>query len=251
MTDILGQRQKIGLLIPSTNSTVQPEMDDMRPAGVTNHVSRIDVPNQAFTSNDDARAIVEATWADLLPALDRLMACNPDRVIMAMAVPCFWGGNNATQALKSKLEDRAGVPVIMPPDALHEALQKIGAATPISRIGIVSPYMPLADEHVANWFTEKGYEHVVIEGLKAPREDAVVSVSPDAQVNALKKLSAQQVDALLQVGTSMASAKLLADAEVFLGKPALAVNTACYWSALRSAGVHDKVAGFGPLLAEH
>jgi maleate isomerase len=240
VTDILGYRQKIGLLIPSTNSTVQPEMDDMRPAGVTNHVSRIDVPNQAFTSNDDARAIVEATWVDLLPALDRLMACNPDRIIMAMAVPCFWGGNNATRTSKTKLEDRAGVPVIMPPDALHEALQTIGAATPIRRIGIVSPYMPLADEHVANWFMEKGYEQVIVEGLKAPREDAVVSVSPDAQVSGL-----------LQVGTSMASAKLLAEAQAFLGKPALAVNTACYWSALRSAGVHDKVAGFGPLLAEH
>jgi maleate isomerase len=250
MTDILGYRQKIGLLIPSTNSTVQPEMDDMRPAGVTNHVSRIDVPNQTFTSNDDARAIVEATWVDLLPAVDRLMACNPDRLIMAMAVPCFWGGTSATQTLKAKLEQRAGVPVTMPPDALHEALQALGTATPIRRIGIVSPYMPLADEHVAQWFTEQGYEQVFIEGLKAHQEDAVVSVSPAAQVDTFKRLDAKGVDALLQVGTSMASAQLVVGVEAFLGKPVLAVNTACYWSALRAAGIPDKVAGFGQLLAE-
>jgi hypothetical protein len=41
-------------------------MDAMRPAGVTNRVSRIAVPNEAFASDADAEA--EA------PAVDRVMA---------------------------------------------------------------------------------------------------------------------------------------------------------------------------------
>ena len=57
MTDVLGWRLKVGLLVPSTNSSVQPETDDMRPAGVTNHVARIHVPNQTFESDADAEAI--------------------------------------------------------------------------------------------------------------------------------------------------------------------------------------------------
>jgi maleate isomerase len=37
--------KKFAVLIPSTNTSVQPEFDDMRPVGVTNHISRIRIPN--------------------------------------------------------------------------------------------------------------------------------------------------------------------------------------------------------------
>ena len=45
-------------------------------------------------------------------------------------------------------------------------------------------------------------------------------------------------------------ARLAAQAEVWLGKPVIAINTATYWYALRRNGIRDKVAGFGRLLAE-
>ena len=35
MTDALGWRQKFAVLVPSTNTSVQPEFDAMRPPGVT------------------------------------------------------------------------------------------------------------------------------------------------------------------------------------------------------------------------
>ena len=37
---------------------------------------------------------------------------------------------------------------------------------------------------------------------------------------------------------------------MYLGKPVIAINTATYWHALRTCGIHDKKAGFGSLL-EH
>ena len=40
MTDALGYRAKFGVLGPSTNTIVQPEFDDLRVPGVTNHYSR-------------------------------------------------------------------------------------------------------------------------------------------------------------------------------------------------------------------
>lgn len=41
MTDTLGFRKKFGVIAPSTNTSVQPEFDAMRPRGVTNHFARI------------------------------------------------------------------------------------------------------------------------------------------------------------------------------------------------------------------
>ena len=136
-----------------------------------------------------------------------------------MAVPCFWGGVSATRKLKREMETRAGVPVTMPPDAIHQALQVLGDNTPIRRLGIISPYMPLADQHVAKWFEEMSYEQVIVQGLKAKTEDSVVNVTPEEQSDAFKHLNEAGVDALVQVGTSMASVGLAASVERELGKP--------------------------------
>ena len=40
MPDTLGYRKRIGIVVPSTNTTVQPECEAMRPRGVTNHIGR-------------------------------------------------------------------------------------------------------------------------------------------------------------------------------------------------------------------
>ncbi len=247
MTDILGYRLKLGILVPSTNSSVQPEMDDLRPEGVTNHVSRIAVPNQSFHTDADAQAIVDATYDDLMPAIDRVMSCNPDKLIMAMAVPCFWGGVAAGEELKGRLEARAGVPVITPPDALHGALTALGAR----RIAGISPYMPLADQHVANWFVERGYDVEAIQGLKAATEDSVVDLSPEQQEQGLAALAMPGVDVLLQVGTSMASSRLIEEFEAKFDRPVVSVNNACMWHALRTSAIQDRITGFGRLLEDH
>lgn len=55
------------------------------------------------------------------------------------------------------------------------------------------------------------------------------------------------VDAIVPVGTNLSAVKLCAAAELWLGKPVIAINTATYWQALRNAGIHDKFEGFGQL----
>ena len=38
-------------------------------------------------------------------------------------------------------------------------------------------------------------------------------------------------------------------AETWLGKPVIAINTAIYRHALRASGINDKIDGWGPLLS--
>ncbi|MFN7000860.1 MAG: hypothetical protein ACK4ST_12665, partial [Elioraea tepidiphila] len=59
MPDAQGFRRKFGVLGPSTNTIVQPDFDDMRPYGVTNHYSRIFTPNANAISNETFRAGAE------------------------------------------------------------------------------------------------------------------------------------------------------------------------------------------------
>jgi maleate isomerase len=46
-------------------------------------------------------------------------------------------------------------------------------------------------------------------------------------------------------------ARLAGSASQWMKRPVVAINTAIYWNALRSSGIQDKIAGFGPLLEQH
>jgi maleate isomerase len=66
----------------------------------------------------------------------------------------------------------------------------------------------------------------------------------------LLELDGDDVDALVQVGTNLSMVRLAAAAELWLGKPVVAINTATYWHSLRANNIHDRLEGFGRLLAE-
>ena len=44
---------KFGITTPSTNTIVQPEYDDLRPHGVTNHLGRMHIPPMAIRTAED------------------------------------------------------------------------------------------------------------------------------------------------------------------------------------------------------
>jgi len=85
MPDALGWRQKFAVLVPSTNTAVQPEFDDMRPVGVTNHISRIRIPNMALQSNDDFKRLIELIVVAQMEAVDSAMSMEPDRLVLGIS----------------------------------------------------------------------------------------------------------------------------------------------------------------------
>ncbi|WP_168787952.1 maleate cis-trans isomerase family protein [Paraburkholderia aromaticivorans] len=244
MTDSLGWRQKFAVLIPSTNTSVQPEFDEMRPAGVTNHISRIRIPNIALNNNEDFNRLIELITAAQDEAVDAVMSCEPDRLVLGISAETFWDGLAASRRLKASLEERTRLPVSMGSDACSAALDAYGART----IGVVTPYQPVGDENVVRFFEECGYRVKRIKGLRCDSPVHIAHVQSDTLEQALHEVDGDDVDALVQVGTNLAMAKLAGEVEQTLGKPVLAINTTIYWQALRSSGIEDKVLGFGSLM---
>jgi len=247
MTDSLGWRAKFGVLIPSTNTSVQPEFDAMRPPGVTNHISRIRIPNMALENDADFARLVDHIAAGQIEAVDSVMTCEPDRLVLGISVETFWGGYALSQKLKADLEKHTGLAISMGADAAEKALKRLGAR----RIGVVTPYFPIGDRNVAQFFNEAGLEVRKIVGLKCASPVLIAHVSEAALREAILAVNGSEIDAIIQVGTNLAMARLAPEAERWLGKPVVAINTAIYWHALRASGINDKVAGWGPLLEQH
>lgn len=249
MTDSLGWRRKFGVLAPSTNTSVQPEFDAMRPAGVTNHFSRIIIPDTRVTGDKSFMAMMDDIRAALMPALDAVMSCHPDYVVMGMSAETFWDGLQGSVKLQRKMEKRARVGIAMGSDACQAALRKYGKG--IKRLGLITPYMPVGDRQVHRFFTECGFEVVNLLGLKCKSPVAIAHVSEQRLRDAIVEVNRGSVDAIVQVGTNLAMARVAGIAEFWLDKPVIAINTATYWWALRQNGIRDRMQGWGSLLAEH
>jgi maleate isomerase len=248
MPDRLGYRLKLGIVIPSTNSIVQPETDAMRPRGVTNHIGRIHIPDLPLTNDTEFEQIMVAIEPDLYGAVDRVMSCQTGHLIMAMSIPTFWGGMAGAAQLKARLEARAGVKVSLGSLACAEALRKF---SDVRTVGVLTPYQPVGDAQVAGFFQENGWRVGAVHSLRRPSEVLIGHATEADLRDGLKTLAAKGVDAIVQAGTDLAMADIAGEAERWLGIPVIAINVATYWSALRACGIGDRIAGFGTLLADH
>lgn len=246
MTDALGFRKKFGVIAPSTNTSVQPEFEAMRPRGVTNHFGRIHIPNDPIRNDDDFNQLMDNIRAQMLRAVEEVMTCEPDYLIMGMSSETFWDGLEGSKKLQQRVEARAGVKVSMGSDAARAALQRYGA----KRIGVITPYMPVGDAQVRRFFGDCGFEVVRLKGLKCATPRLIAQVSSQDIRNALLELDGDDIDALLTLGTALPAARVSAEAERWLGKPVLAVNAVSYWHAIRQCGIEDRVLGHGRILEE-
>ena len=117
MADSLGQRGKFGVLAPSTNTSVQPEYEAMRPWGITHHHSRLVIPDSRVTDEASFVLMMNDIRGALFPALEAVLTCDPDYVILGMSAETFWDGVEGSSQLQEKLEKTAKRGVAMGSDA--------------------------------------------------------------------------------------------------------------------------------------
>ena len=246
MTDLLGYRKRIGIVVPSTNTSVQPESEMLRPRGVTNHIARISIKERPLTSEQAFLEHVQAMRDGMRGAIDQVMTCQPDHVIMAVALEAFWGGVQQADELQRELSERAKVGVSMGSTATVAALRRLGA----KRIAVLTPHQPRGDEQVRHYFEDAGFEVKRLVGLKCASPVLIAHTTARQMIDALKSLDGDDIDALVQVGTNLAAIEVCTQAERWVGKPVLAINAVTYWDALRRCGVEDRITGYGSVLEQ-
>ncbi|WP_295856099.1 hypothetical protein [uncultured Xylophilus sp.] len=245
--DHLGFRMKFGALGPSTNTIVQPDFDDMRPVGVTNHYSRIVIPDMPVNTDDDFLRLVDAIQANTLEAAQVLKSMEMQYLVMGMSAATFWDGRAGAEKYLATMHEHVGVGVSCGSFATEAALNAYGA----KRIAFFSPYFPVANAQVKRFYEDCGFTVVRELCLQRPSPVQIAHTTDAMCRDAIRALDGDDVDAIVQVGTNLSMVRFAAAAELFLDKPVIAINTATYWHALRACGIQDRLQGFGQLLSHH
>jgi maleate isomerase len=220
----------------------------MRPVGVTNHYSRIFTPNTNALSNETFRAGIDTIGSNVMDAIKSVMTCEPDYLIMGISALSFFGGVKGADAFAKRITEATELGLTIGSHATAAAIEALGG---IKRIAVLTPYWPVMNAEVKRYFGDAGLTVVRDIALQCTSWTGIAAVTPIECRDAIRRLDGDDVGAIVQVGTNLSMMRLAAAAELWLGKPVIAINTATYWHALRANGIRDQFSGFGRLLESH
>ena len=241
---VYGTRAKIGVIVPPTNTANEAEWARMVPPGVTLHAARM--PLHLDTTSEAGKA---ALYADVERYAGDLAMASVDLI----AYGCTAGSMvSPVGALPSFMSERTGRPAVTTAQALVEALGALGA----TRIALGTPYDAGLNAHEVRFLADHGIEVVHEEGFGygagGPQEHRnIARIRPEEVYALARRVDRPEAEAILLSCTDLATLDVVERLEAECGKPVVSSNTATFWFALRSAGIEDRLEGFGRLLKEH
>ncbi len=252
----VAQRARIGVLIPSTNTGVEYDLQKFGLTGVSWHPSRfwIELKNWADevqSSGDDENTVFER-FLDMMRGemprgISNVLSAKITHLMLGMSAETFWGGMQGNIEFENDIQSQIGeLGLTTGAAACRDALQLFGA----KRISVITPYPPVGDDNVRRFFSEIGFEVKHIAGLNRPSATAIAETTIKQVVEAVKAVDGEDVDAIIQCGTNLSTVDLFPTLEHWLEKPMLPINVATIWHALRACGIHDQIIGKGRLLEE-
>jgi maleate isomerase len=231
--DTLAFHAKIGVIIPSTNAIVELALGAMQPAGVTNYMGRAIIPSTAIGSDANFEALDQSQMASL-----ECIKFAPDHLILSLSYETFWSSREQGQAETEALRKELNIGVSNAQRAIIACLQE----RDLRRIAVLPPYKPIIDAKVHRFFNVAGFEMAGIKGLFGNIPSAPARVSREDMAHFMRYLADCGGDAIVQVSTNLATARLARKALNWLGLPVLAANSVLDCYALKQLNLLDDAA---------
>jgi maleate isomerase len=238
---VKGWRARIGFLVPPGNPTVEPEMAELTPPGVSLHFTRMSAEGPAGThagQEERNRSQVES-----IPACVRLLSMvAPGVIVLAHTATSYTLGEAREAALVAEMEALGNARFITAFGSVLAAFEALG----VRRIAYATPYS--AD------MTAQGKAHLEkcgVNVVKAGHLDNVRNIYQETSERAYaiaRQVDRSDAEAIFLSGVGMPTLDALQVLEDDTGKPVISAASAMMWHALRTAGVRHQFSGYGRLL---
>ncbi|HZQ01863.1 MAG TPA: hypothetical protein VFB13_20130 [Reyranella sp.] len=237
-----GRRARIGIVVPSVNTVMEPWAQRTAPPGVGIFAARMFIP-PATTP----QAFIEMDRNEGRMAIRQLSSVLPDVVAYGCTASSIVQGLDYDAKLRAEIEHDCKVPSTTAAHAILSAARTLGAGT----VSIVSPYTEEVDAAEHRYFESAGLKVVGGACLGITDGFALAEPEPDALFELGKRGFDARAEALIITCLNTRSHTVIARLEKELGKPVITSTQATLWHALRLAGIEDRILGYGRLLAEH
>ena len=227
-----------GVLIPSTNTTVEMECRLLPPAYQA-HVGRLmtSAPGQPFSPSRDQDIDYQS----------RLLGTAKVELVILAQTSASLFADDYDETTTQRMSAAAGVPAITSAQAVGQAVRALGGR----RIALVSPYSEAVNQRAARYFEQKhGLDTVALEGFGATNSYAIGQLGPENAREAFARINRPEIEVFVVPGGNFPTMASIAGWEQEFGKPVVTTNQASLWAMLRTFDTGDRLPTFGRLLAE-
>ncbi|NUC74297.1 aspartate/glutamate racemase family protein [Haloterrigena sp. SYSU A558-1] len=229
--DTADVRGRLGLIVPSSNTTAEPEFRRSLPDDVTVHGARMAL--EAVTVGE-----LDAMSDDAARAAELLGHADVDAVAYACTTGSLLHGPGFDAELEDRLSEAAGVPAVATARSVVRALEALDA----ERIAVVTPYTADLDAKEREFFEAAGFAVASIDGRGLEANTEIGALTPDDAVRQVLECvdgggDGDELDAVFVSCTNYRSLAAVGELESKLGVPVLTSNGATLWDVCGAAGL--------------
>ncbi|OGA39272.1 MAG: hypothetical protein A3G24_21950 [Betaproteobacteria bacterium RIFCSPLOWO2_12_FULL_62_13] len=237
-----GWRARIGVVVPSVNTVVEPWFSAISPPGVSVHASRMFL-DDALTPD----SIIRMDRDEGMRAVRQLASCRPHAVAYCCTASSIVQGLEYDRHLQHEVEQAAGVAATTATQSILEAARVLG----VKRVAAASPYTEEIDKAEHAFFESAGLEVTSSACLGIKDAFGLAAPTPHEIHELALRAWKPGAEALLITCLNLWSQTVIERLETELGVPVITSTQATLWRLLRIAGIDDKIPRYGKLLSAH
>ena len=236
-------RARFGILVPFTNTNLEPDMTLLCPDGVSLHFARIGGYDRDEIPDADQMHGLGA--ADLDEPLLLLQGVRPDVILYGCTSATLTHGPAFDRELAERIESECGAVTVTAAGALVHALKTLG----VDRIGFASPYVAAINDMAIAFLSEAGVETAMRSEIDGQLDNyGQGELDPKAVHDLGLAADHPEAQAIVLSCTDMRSVETIARLEQAVGKPVVSSNQAMMFQAMQLAGIGEAMPGYGQLL---
>ena len=235
-------RKRIGIMVPATNSTVEPDFHRIAPEGTTIHSQRL-----WLTNNATGKEGMDQMNAQLEEGAKYLAQSKVEVVAMVGTTNSFYKGIEWSSQMEEIMAKGAGVPAVATSPSVAMALKFFGAKT----VSVASPYPDWNNERLKAYFEAQGFQVLNVDAEPWAAQAGAQGINdqdPQVILDFATKVCRTNADALFCSCTAWRAMEVAQELENRSGKPVVTAVQATAWRTFRKAGLTDSIKGFGRLL---
>ena len=233
-----GRRGRIGLMVPTGNSVMEPEFNRLAPEGVSVHANRVYLKNVTPEALEGMEAHAAASARGLASIRIGVLA-------FGCTSGSFVGGKGYDEKLVRIMTEATGIPATTTTTAVLRALSLFG----VSRIALATPYNDEVTGIEARFLTDHGFEVTRAQGGGMVETADIQECEPQVAFERARQVDDNRAEAVFISCTGLRTIEIIERLEAELGKPVITSNQATFADCLRVLGVREVQPGFGSLFA--
>jgi maleate isomerase len=233
------ERRHFGVLVPSTNTTVEIEYTNLLPATLQFHTARLGKGGgkTPFSPSKDEDVVYQS----------KMLGDARVEVVALAQTSASLFDEDYDDKVKALMSKNAGVPAVTSAEAIGEAVLALG----MERVGIVTPYSVQVIESAKRYYESKyGLRVVGMEGFGATDSYAIGKMEANTALEGLRRVDKPEIELLIVPGGNFPTMPWIATWERVFGKPVITTNQASLWAMLGVMKLNDPLPGLGRLLEQ-